>query len=316
MKYRKFGRTGLEVSEIGIGGWQLSGPLYFDGTSDGHPDLGMSHVTDLIRSMGEHGINFIDTAAQYGGGEGERRVGEALKDQRDRWVVSTKFGASVGPNGEPISDLRGEAILNSLEESLRRLKTDRIDLFLYHVNPAADQIDESAAAIQKAKDQGKIRYSGISTRNAEILPLLIEKSDVDVLQFKSSLLDTNAVMRGFVEENGLGGVVRGAFAEGRLSGKYFDKNPEFIQDDIRSVIMQDENYRRYSVLRRVVPFGMTMTQFALRYLLDIDTTHTIIIGGKNIADYEDALKTTECKMLSQDVVAETENIVSSLNSSV
>jgi aryl-alcohol dehydrogenase-like predicted oxidoreductase len=99
MRSRALSRTGIEVSEIGVGAWQLGGPLRLDGKVDGHPDLGREHVTRLVHRCGELGINFIDTAEQYGAGESERRVGEALLGQRDRWVIATKFGAIVGPGG-------------------------------------------------------------------------------------------------------------------------------------------------------------------------------------------------------------------------
>src|SRR5947207_7742531 len=135
MKYRALGRTGLEVSEIGVGAWQLGGPLVLNGKADGHPDLGRENAIGLIRQCGEMGINFIDTAEQYGAGESERRVGEALRGQRDRWVISTKFGALVGPRGERVEDASAKRVPLSLEGSLRRLGTDRIDVYLHHVTP-------------------------------------------------------------------------------------------------------------------------------------------------------------------------------------
>ena len=97
MKYRILGRTGLEVSEIGIGMWQLSGPLTVDDKQDGFPDPGVKSVGDLIRACGDFGINLIDTAEIYGDGEGERRAGAAIKGQRDRWILSTKFGLRRSP---------------------------------------------------------------------------------------------------------------------------------------------------------------------------------------------------------------------------
>jgi len=83
MKRRPLGHTNIMVSEIGVGAWQLGGPLVLDGTVDGHPELGREFCINLIREAGALGINFIDTAEQYGNGESERRVGEALEGQRD-----------------------------------------------------------------------------------------------------------------------------------------------------------------------------------------------------------------------------------------
>src|SRR5229473_1328492 len=115
MKYRILGKTGLKVSEIGVGAWQLGGPLTLDGKADGHPDLGREFSIDLIRKCGDLGINFIDTAAQYGNGESERRVGEALKGRRDQWGLSTKFGNQVGPRVERVKDASAGRLPISLE---------------------------------------------------------------------------------------------------------------------------------------------------------------------------------------------------------
>ena len=97
MELRALGGTGIEVSPITIGAWQLGGPLFFDGKPDGHPDPGKESVIRMIHELGDLGVNSIDTAEQYSAGESERRVGAALKGRRDRWVVSSKFGYRVGP---------------------------------------------------------------------------------------------------------------------------------------------------------------------------------------------------------------------------
>jgi aryl-alcohol dehydrogenase-like predicted oxidoreductase len=96
MKPSTLGKTGIKVSPITIGAWQLGGPLFFDGKPDGHPDPGKENVLRMIRELGDLGINAIDTAEQYSNGESERRTGEALKGVRDQWIISTKFGYRVG----------------------------------------------------------------------------------------------------------------------------------------------------------------------------------------------------------------------------
>ena len=99
MERRELGHTGLMVSPICIGAWQLAGPLTLDGEPDGHPDPARGHVLRLIRQLGDEGVNCIDTAEQYGDGESERRVGAAVAGCRDEWIISTKFGYRVGPGG-------------------------------------------------------------------------------------------------------------------------------------------------------------------------------------------------------------------------
>jgi aryl-alcohol dehydrogenase-like predicted oxidoreductase len=85
MDLNELGNTGISVSPVTIGAWQLGGPLFFDGKPDGHPDPGKANVIRMIHELGDLGVNAIDTAEQYSAGESERRVGEALKGRRDQW---------------------------------------------------------------------------------------------------------------------------------------------------------------------------------------------------------------------------------------
>ena len=105
MEYRILGSTGMKVSALAIGTWQLSGPLSFDGKPDGFSDPGEKYVINLISACAGLGINVIDTAEIYGDGEGEKRVGKAISGQRDKWIVSTKFGMRRGSKGERIRDV-------------------------------------------------------------------------------------------------------------------------------------------------------------------------------------------------------------------
>jgi aryl-alcohol dehydrogenase-like predicted oxidoreductase len=304
MKYRTLGRSGLSVSEIGVGAWQLGGPLKLDGKTDGHPDLGREHAIDLIRRCGEMGINFIDTAEQYGNGESERRVGEALKGQRDRWIISTKFGAQVGPNGERLNDVSAKRVPISLEGSLRRLQTDYIDVYVYHTAPDPHEAIAVAAFLEHAKRQGKARSVGISTNDLQQIEMLHSLGCLDVVQFAQSMLTGHEELTAFLGQHHIGGVVRGAMAGGRLSGKYFHKAPVFPPDDIRSVWTPPGSeatmdYTRCAVFEELLTPSRSMVQLALRYLLDQPTTHTIILGAKSVAEYRDAIGATELPALTE-----------------
>ncbi len=218
MKKRALGRTGLMVSEIGVGAWQLGGPLRLDGRTDGHPDLGRENVLALIRACGERGINLIDTAEQYGAGESERRVGEAIAGQRDRWVVCTKFGALVGPRGERITDVSAARVPLSLEGSLRRLRTDSIDVYLYHTPPDPKEAEGVARVLETAKRSGKVRAVGSSTDRLDQCRFLLGLGCLDVVELPQNILEPREELTAFLAANGIGAIVRGAFAHGRLSG--------------------------------------------------------------------------------------------------
>jgi len=303
MKYRALGNTGLNVSEIGIGAWQLGGPLVLDGKTDGHPELGREFCIDLIRRCGgELGINFVDTAEQYGNGESERRVGEAIKGERDRWIVSSKFGHQVGPHGERLRDASPHRVPVSLEGSLKRLGTDYLDVYVYHIAPKPGEAEAVAEFLLNAKRKGQVRAVGISTTNLADVEYLHSLGCLDVVQFVQNLLDPQEVLCAFLARHQAGGVVRGAFASGRLSGRYFHAPPQFDRDDIRSVWLPPEKiteFARCAAFEELLTPERGMVQLALRYLLDQPTTSTIIPGGKSVENYRQAVRATEIAPLTQ-----------------
>lgn len=297
MHYRILGRTGLKVSAIAVGTWQLSGSLNLDGKADGFPDVGFDHAIDLIRSCEDLGINLIDSAEIYGAGEGERRVGEALQGRRDRWIISTKFGFRQGKDGERITDCHPRTIQTSLEGSLQRLKTDYVDIYLYHTPPDPDWIAEGKAVLDALKQAGKIRCYGISTDDPEVLKQLIDQQAVEVVLFSQSLLTTSTEILSLVQAHNLGAMVRGVFENGLLSGKYFHKKVQLSQDDIRQSWFGYVDTSRYAAYEKFIPEGHLMPSLALRYVLDFDTTHTVVMGGKTIAEYQNALRAFELSAL-------------------
>lgn len=312
MKYHQLGKTGIEVSALTIGAWQLGGPLFFDGKPDGHPDPGKAQVIRMIHELGDRGINAIDTAEQYSAGESERRVGEALKGRRDQWVISTKFGYRVGPGNTRIDDSSPPTILPSLEGSLKRLGTDYIDVYLYHCAPEIEHLLEGREILERARAAGKIRAYGISTENFQLLETMVDAGNVEVVQFATCLLNPASEGWKIAREHDLGTQLRGVMAQGRLSGKYFGRKPEFRPDDNRSDWCAHEDYSRYAVLAEGLPVGMSMAQAAIRWVLDQPGAHTICMGAKNIEDYRAALAAVEMPPMDAELRARLESVAQSL----
>jgi aryl-alcohol dehydrogenase-like predicted oxidoreductase len=314
MQYRTLGKSGIQVSQIGVGAWQLGGPLILDGKMDGHADVGKQAAIDLIHRCGDElGINFIDTAEQYGAGESERRVGEALAGRRDKWIISTKFGMQVGdvqiqsdgtPSGKRVNDVSAGQVPKSLEASLRRLRTDYIDVYLYHSPPNPAEGEKVAHFLEAAKRKGQIRAVGISTVKIEGAEYLHGIGCLDVIQFPENMIDRQPTFRALMEKHHIGGILRGAFAGGRLSGKYFHAPPVFSPQDIRGTRLKPEEFRKYAALEKLVLPNRTMPQTALRWLLDQPTTNTIILGAKTFGEYRDAAMATELASLSSGEMAE------------
>jgi aryl-alcohol dehydrogenase-like predicted oxidoreductase len=296
MKRRPLGKTDIMVSEIGVGAWQLGGPLLLDGIPDGHPELGRDYCVRLIRDAGELGINFVDTAEQYGNGESERRVGEALEGRRDQWILGTKFGHQVGPNGERVRNASPERVPVSLEGSLRRLKTDYIDVYVYHIAPKPGEAGKVAEFLSKAKKEGKVRAVGISTNDLQQVEYLHSLGCLDVVQYARNIIEPQRDLSDWIARHQAGGVVRGAFYGGRLSGRYFHQAPRFSPDDIRRRIVKGDaaaDFAKYAVFEELLTPERGMIQLALGYLLDDAGTATIIPGGKSLDDYRAAIRATE-----------------------
>lgn len=294
MEKRILGKTGLAVSPLTIGTWQLAGPVTFDGKPDGHPDPGRKSVLKMIAQLHEAGVNAIDTAEQYGDGEGERRTGEAIRGHRDDWIVSTKFGYRVGhsPDGTHqtrIDDSSPGTILASLEGSLKRLETDYIDIFLYHCAPDLSDIAEAAAILEKAKQQGKARFTGISTDRLDLLEALHQHGILDVVQFPTSLLHPATEVSAFVKEHNVGTQLRGIMANGRLSGKYLETTPTWHPDDHRGGKFSATDFAAMQELAALLPATCTLDQAALQWSLRPDHHHTVCLGAKTLTDAQSSI---------------------------
>ncbi|NQU38832.1 MAG: aldo/keto reductase [Lentisphaerae bacterium] len=300
MERRILGKTGLSVSPICIGAWQLGGPLAFDGQPDGHPDPGREVVLRMIRELGDLGVNFIDTAEQYSDGESERRVGAAIAGHRAEWIVSTKFGYRVGLDGARDDSAHSTRIQSSLEGSLKRLKTDYVDVYLYHCRPELDDLEAGRVVLERMVQQGKCRFYGISTNHLGLIEAMAEGDMLQVVQYSSSLLADASEIRAVAREHNIGTQVRGVMAQGRLSGKYFDHTPTWRPDDNRSRA-PEADFQKYAVLADVLPDGITMAQAAIRWVLDQPESHSICMGAKTLADYRSALAAATMPPLNAEV---------------
>ena len=205
-------------------------------------------------------------------------------------------GASRPERGERVNDVSAARVPVSLENSLKRLRTDYIDVYVYHTAPDRAQAEQVAAFLAKAKQEGKVRAVGISTNDLPQVEYLHSLGCLDVVQYAKNMMGPNIGLSEWVENHSAGGVVRGAFAGGRLSGRYFRQGPEFGSDDIRKRWLAEnsaEEFARYAAFEELLTPERGMIQLALRFLLDDPATSTIIPGGKSLHDYQEAIRATE-----------------------
>jgi aryl-alcohol dehydrogenase-like predicted oxidoreductase len=290
MKYRTLGKTGLRVSVIGLGTWQYGGEWGVDFTQD--------QVKAIFQKAFDLGINFIDTAECYGDHLSEKLIGEALRqlNARDKFLIATKFGHHfVGPfdRTEPRT---GSDVEKQLEDSLRALQTDHIDLYQYHSwGDVQFESLEVRTVLDKAKSAGKIRHIGNSIAASIRNTKQIEKSktyQVGAIQVIYNRLDRAPEDTFFpiAEFQRLGVLARVPLASGFLSGKY-KPGARFADNDVRAKWQAKGADERLAEVERIakseVPAGVPMARWALAWCLKSPAVQCVIPGCKSPEQVED-----------------------------
>jgi len=232
MQKRELGKSNLEVSAIGLGCM---------GMSFGYgPAADKKEMMSLIRSAVERGVTFFDTAEVYGPFTNEELVGEALAPLRDQVAIATKFGFKPDPNGGPRwsgLDSRPEHIKEVAEASLKRLKTDVIDLFYQHRVDPNVPIEDTAGAVKDLIQQGKAKHFGLSEAGAETIRRAHKVQSVAALQSEYSLWwrEPEADVIPTLEELGIGFVPFSPLGKGFLTGK-ISEDTQFDKTDFRNIV--------------------------------------------------------------------------------
>src|SRR5213076_72762 len=230
MKKRELGKSGLEVSAIGLGCM---------GMSSGYgPPKDKREMISLLRAAVERGVTFFDTAEIYGPFVNEELVGEALAPMRERVVIATKFGFKFGSKGEQIGlDSRPEHIKQVAEASLKRLKTDRIDLFYQHRVDPAVPIEDVAGAVKELIREGKVKHFGLSEAGVKSIRRAHAVQPVAALQSEYSLWwrEPEKDVIPTLEELGIGFVPFSPLGKGFLTGK-IDTDTKFDSADFRNTV--------------------------------------------------------------------------------
>ena len=239
MEYRKFPNSDLKVSVLAQGTWAIGGPW-----AHGWGEVDDQESIYTIRHSIDSGINFIDTANVYGLGHAEEIIGKAIKGKRDKVILATKFAAIVAPDGSFTWDATPKHMAEECEKSLRRMKTDYLDILAIHWPMADTPIAETMGGFQQLIDQGKIRYAGVCNFSKAQLEEALKYGKLVSHQLRYNMLErdneTDAIP--FCVENGIGIQVYGALAHGLLAG-------EFKRGDI----LKPEDWRsRYTLFEKPI----------------------------------------------------------------
>jgi aryl-alcohol dehydrogenase-like predicted oxidoreductase len=277
MRYRRFGHTRLRVSEIGFGTWGLGGThggsVAYGPTDDGESLAALRRAFDL-------GINFYDTSDFYGLGHSEELLGEAFAGLRRHVVIATKAGFVDAQK----QDFSPRHLQTALDASLRRLRTDYVDLFLLHSPPleTLERTSETWDCVEKLRGLGKARAVGISVRSPDDGLAVVAQFAPDAIEVNFNLADQRALQNGLFERcahQGIGVIVRTPLCFGFLTGA-FASQEVFEESDHRARWSPEQRVRwnEATDLFRTCAEGQTPAQFALRYCLSQAGVSTAIPG--------------------------------------
>ncbi|NKQ58564.1 aldo/keto reductase [Amycolatopsis sp. K13G38] len=308
MRTTTLGKSGLTVSRIAFGTWQLGGDW---GSFDEDAAVG------AIQHARELGVNFFDTAQAYGFGKSEALLGRALRDElkrdRDSLVIATKGG--INPGGDRPRDAGRAWLRKGVEESLRHLELDHIDLYQVHWPDENTPAEETAAALGELVDEGKIRHVGVSNYNAAQLADFDRTRPVETLQppyhlFRRAIEEDPLP---YCREHDIGVLVYSPLGSGLLTGT-LKPDATFEDGDWRSKssAFQGENLRRnVEVVEELKQFaaakGVTVSQLAIAWTLHQPGVHVAIVGARRAKNIEDSLGAADVDLSAADL-AEIERI--------
>jgi aryl-alcohol dehydrogenase-like predicted oxidoreductase len=303
MKNRQLGKSGLEVSALGYGCMGMS-------FGNGPTTLTRDEQIAVIRAAHDRGVTLFDTAEAYGPYVNEELVGEALAPLRSGVIVATKFGFDI-QNGQIVGlDSRPDQIRKVAEASLKRLRTDVIDLFYQHRVDPSVPIEDVAGAVRDLIAQGKVKHFGLSEASAATLRRAHAVQPVSVLQTEYSLWtrdpETNGVLA-TVEELGIGFVPWSPLGQGYLTGKIAD-GTHFDATDLRSTFPRfapegiHANQSLLALIEQVASRkGTTPAQIALAWLLAKKPWIVPIPGTRSIARLEENLRAAGLDLTAEDM---------------
>jgi len=309
LEKRKLGNTGIQLTAIGLGTWAMGGPWDW-----GWGPQSDQESLEAIEKALEYNMNWIDTAPSYGLGHAEEIIGEALKSKRENIFLATKCGLVWGADGKVNNNNQPDSIQKEIEDSLRRLKTDYIDLYQIHWPDPRTPVEKSWETLQNLKEKGKIRFAGVSNFNVRLLEKCESIGHVDSLQPPYSLLDrrVDTEILPWCLQNKTGVVAYSPLQNGLLTGKFNisrlsaddwrHKSPYFKEPQL------SKNLQFTNELREIAgKYGKSLIHLAIAWVLMHPAVSSAIVGARRAAQVDEMVGGEGWKIESEDM-AEIENI--------
>jgi len=303
MKKRRLGNTDLELTTVGFGTWASGGAGW---TFSWGPQDDQESIKAIHKGI-EMGINWIDTAAVYGLGHAEEVVAKAIKGKRDEIIIASKCALIWDDNKKISGRLKKESIRKECENSLRRLQTDHIDLYQIHwPNPSGD-IEEGWSEVVKLKEEGKIKYGGVSNFNVKQMERAHKIAPIASLQPPYSMLDRNVegdILK-YCKDNKIGVVAYSPLQVGLLTGKFKKGSIDSLDDeDWRKTMSKDFKEPIYSInldfVESLKPIAKrhskTLAQLAIAWVLRREEVTSAIVGARRPDQIEETAAAADWEM--------------------
>ena len=316
MKTRKLGWTDLNLTTVGLGTFAIGGIGW---AASWGPQDDDDSIATILHSL-DQGINWIDTAAIYGLGHAEKIVGKALRGLSQKPIISTKCGLIGGEKGDIIFRLKKESIRAEVEDSLRRLNIDVIDLYHVHWPIPDEDIEEAWETIAKLIKEGKVRYAAASNFNIDQLKRVHAIHPVAALQNPYNMIERGleTELMDYCRQNDIGIVVWGPIAHGLLSGR-------FNQERLKKLNKEDSFRRNVSdffkepqvslnieLAEKLRPIaernGRTVTQLAIAWVLRLPEVTSAIVGARKPSQIEETAAAGDWE-LPEESIAEIEKLL-------
>ncbi|MFQ5583992.1 MAG: aldo/keto reductase [Calditrichia bacterium] len=296
MKTRQLGKEGPFLTEVGLGAWAIGGPWAWGwGPQDDQQSV------ETIRRAIDLGINWIDTAAVYGLGHGEEVVGQAIRERRKDIFLATKCGLVWDDRRRVRNNLRPESIRRECENSLRRLNTDYIDLYQIHWPDPKTNVEDSWGEMIRLKEEGKVRYIGVSNFDIPLLEKCNSIEPVQSLQPPYSMLhrilypDVEKEILPWCKEHGVGVVVYSPLQNGLLTGKFTKERLESLPPDDwrhKSEFFKEPFFSRtLKFVERLKPiaekYRKSLTDLAIAWVLMNPAVTSAIVGARRPEQVEE-----------------------------
>jgi aryl-alcohol dehydrogenase-like predicted oxidoreductase len=296
MEYRAFGKTGIQISAMGFGCWEIGG---------GYGSIEETEFIKAINRALDLGINSFDTAEAYGFGASEKSLAKALGGRRKEAIITTKFGVGYPDAAPSYRDSSRKRVTESIEKSLKALNTDYVDVYLIHWPDRAIPFEEPMRALDDLVKQGKVRAVGLSNFKLDEIKVCAKTRAIDVVQYCWNMFDRRMQTEIFpyCRENNVGVMAYGSLAYGMLTGTFneemaFDKSDwrskrgQLLNINLFQHLFDSEhflkNLRAVEELKAMAKrYGKSLPQFALRWTTSNPVVSTALVGCRSPKEVDD-----------------------------